>query len=178
MSWKGTKEQNGIELRSLDSWAKIAKQADEDLLKTLESDNFSDRQRAQHEIIRRARGDGKMAAASRAELLKILRDANQKQVVTRIAALGALQGMWNDEVQAAFIDRLADFSPDIRRLVADALALHCNGDNDVHEALIQQVNDQDLAARRAIYLAIGRNKGRRCRRRRDRQRLAVRQTGR
>ncbi len=150
VSWKGTKEQNGIELRGLDSWAKIAKQTDEDLLKALESENFSDRQRAQYEIIRRG-------PKQRGELLKILNDGDQKPIVTRIAALGALEATWNDEVKAAFIDRLADFSPDIRRLIADGLALHCrNTDTDAHEALIQFTNDQDPAARRAIYLAIGR----------------------
>lgn len=150
VSWKGTKEKEALVLRGLDSWAKIGKLSDEDLLKTLESENFSDRQRAQHEIIRR--GDKQRAA-----LLKILKDYDNKPIPARIAALGALQSFWNGDVEAAFIDRLRDFSPDIRRLVADGLALHCKkGDSDAHEALVQHSSDEDLAVRRAVHLAIGR----------------------
>src|ERR1051325_734191 len=65
--------------------------------------------------------------------------------------------MWDDEVKSAFIDRLRDFSADIRRLAADGLALNCKkADGDAHEALVQNVGDEDLAVRRAMYLAIGR----------------------
>jgi quinoprotein glucose dehydrogenase len=149
LSWKGTKDQPEIKLRGLDSWAKITKQADEDLYKTLESDNFSDRQRAQHEIIRQ----GAKHHKAMAELLK---NTDNKPIVARIAALGVLQSA-KDFDAAPFIDRLGDFSPDIRRLAADALALGCKkGDGDAHDALVRRVNDEDLAVRRAVYLAIGR----------------------
>jgi quinoprotein glucose dehydrogenase len=149
LSWKGAKEQPAIPLRGLDSWAKIAKQADEDLYKTLESENFSDRLRAQQEIVRRGE-------KQRDGLLKVLNDVDTKPVLARIAALGALQSFWNADVAAAVIERLKDFSPDLRRLAADALALHSKkGDNDAHEALVRHVSDDDFAVRRAVYLAIG-----------------------
>jgi len=150
VSWRGTKEQPALPLRGLDSWAKIGTQSDEDLFKTLEYENFSDRQRAQQEIIRR--GDKQREA-----LLKILKDDDNKPLPARMAALGALQSFWNGEVKSACIERLNDGSPDLRRLAADALALNCaKGDGDAHEALVQHVNDADLAVRRAVYLAIGR----------------------
>jgi putative membrane-bound dehydrogenase-like protein len=148
LSWKGTKQEPAIALRGLDAWAKIAKQSDEDLFKTLDSDNFSDRLRAQQEIVRR--GDKQRQA-----LVDFLKDEDNKSVNARIAALGALQSLKTFE-PAPFIERLKDFSPDIRRLAADALALHCpKGDNDAHEALVAAANDDDFAVRRAIYLAIG-----------------------
>ncbi|MBI1832055.1 MAG: HEAT repeat domain-containing protein, partial [Planctomycetes bacterium] len=150
LSWKGTKDQPAIALRGLDSWAKIAKLDDAELLKTLESDNFSDRQRAQHEIVRR--GDKQREA-----LLAVLKDVDKKSIVARIAALGALQSFWNKDVKEAFIERLRDFSPDVRRLAADGLALHCTkADDDAHDALVGIANDDDFAVRRAVFLAIGR----------------------
>jgi putative heme-binding domain-containing protein len=149
VSWKGTKVQPGIDPRGFDSWAKIAKQSSEDLVKTLESDNFTDRERARHELARRG-------AKEREGLLEVLKDENGKPASARIAALGALQSMWNDDVRTTVIERLGDLSPDIRRLAADALALNCKkGDRNAHEALEQQLGDLDLAARRAAYMAIG-----------------------
>lgn len=149
LSWKGTESHPAIPSRGLDAWAKIAKQDDADLIKALASDNFSDRLRAQQEIVRR--GD-----KQRAELIKLLKD-DDRPTVARIAALGALQSFWNDEVSAAVIDRLGDFAPEIRRLAADALALHCKkGDSDAHDALVRRANDEDPNVRRSVYLAIGR----------------------
>ncbi len=149
ISWRGTKEHPAIALRGLDSWAKIARAADADLFKALESENFTDRERARHELVRQ--GD-----KHRPALLKLFLDEDNKPVPARIAALGALQSFWNGEVKAAAIDRLRDFSADIRRLSADALALNTSKDNDAHEGLVQNLNDEDLAVRRACYLALGR----------------------
>ncbi len=150
VSWQGTNEHPALPLRSLDSWARIAKQADDDLLKSLESDNFSDRVRAQQAIVNRG-------VKQREALVKLLKDEDNKPTHARIAALGALQSFWTDEVKAVFIDRLRDFAPDIRRLAADGLALNCKkGDGDAHEALVQNAGDEDLGVRRAVFLALGR----------------------
>src|SRR5436190_3638126 len=53
VTWAGTKEQPAIAPRGLDSWAKIARMSDADLLQTLSSEEFSDRQKAQQELVRR-----------------------------------------------------------------------------------------------------------------------------
>ncbi len=149
ISWRGTKEHQAIPLRGLDSWGQIAKTGDAELFKTLESENFTDRERARHEIVRR--GD-----KHRPALLKLFLDEDNKPIAARMAALGALQSFWNGEVKAAVIDRLRDGSGDIRRLCADALALNTSKDNDAHEALVQCLGDEDFSVRRAVYLAVGR----------------------
>jgi putative membrane-bound dehydrogenase-like protein len=148
VTWAGTKDQPAIPRRGMDSWAKVLGQKDDELLGTLSSDNFSDRQKAQRELVRRG-------AKHRPALLKLLKDGDQK-LFARIAALGALQSFWNKEVPSAFLELLQDPEPDLRRLAADGLALNApKGDADVYEALIQVLNDQNPAARRAIILAIG-----------------------
>lgn len=145
VSWRGAEEQPAIPLRPLDSWAKIAKLPDDELLKTFESDNASDRLRAQQEYVRRK-------PKNTQALADILKDADKKPIHARTAALGAMQTLGEYDV-----NMLRDFSPDIRRLTADAMGLIAKkGDNDAHEALVQCLNDEDLAVRRAMYLAIGR----------------------
>lgn len=145
VSWRGTREEPAIALRGLDSWTNIAKLGAEELIKTLESDNFSDRRQAQFELIRRGKKDIKA-------LHDLFLDQDNKPAPVRIAALGTLQGL--DEALA--YTRLRDLSPDIRRLTADAWALKSKkGDADAHEALVAHVSDEDPAVRRAVYLAIG-----------------------
>ncbi len=148
LTWAGTKAEPAIAPRGLDSWARFAKAADADLLKALSAKDFSDRERARHELVRR--GD-----KNRAELLKLLK--SDATVEARIAALGALQSFWNGDVSAAFVELLREPNADLRRLAADGLGLNANaGDKDIHEALIQRLNDTDHAVRRAVFLAIGR----------------------
>ena len=83
ITWAGTKADPTIAPRGLDSWAKILKQSDEDLLQTLESENFSDRQQAQQELVRRG---GAARDKLRPALLAVLKDMN-KPLPARIAAL-------------------------------------------------------------------------------------------
>src|SRR5439155_18053148 len=108
--WDGNDAYPAIPLRGLDSWSKHGKQSDEELFKSLESHNFSDRLRAQQEIVRR--GD------KHAQPLHDLLKDKDKPVRARIAALGALQS-FRDFDPGPFISRLTDPAPDIRRLSAD-----------------------------------------------------------
>ncbi len=152
LSWSGTKDIPAIALRGMDSWAKLQKQADAELLKSLESDDLSDRLTAQRELVRR--GD-----KHRPALITLLKDLD-RPIAARLAALGSLQSFWNAEVQATVIDQLGSSQPDLRRLAADALALHgTRGDRDIHEALVQILNDDDSLVRRSVYLAIGKIAG-------------------
>jgi hypothetical protein len=148
LSWTGTKEHPALPLRPMDSWAKIIKLPDAELIKALAREDFSDRQYAQREIVR-------SGVKNRPALLKLLADDGQP-LQARIAALGALQSFWNDEVQAAFVKALNDAQSDIRRLAADALGLNATRrDAMVHEALARELNATDLAVRRSVFLAIG-----------------------
>src|SRR5205823_6890312 len=53
ITWAGTTDHPAIAPRGMDSWAKIIKLGDEELLKALSSANFTDRLKAQREIVRR-----------------------------------------------------------------------------------------------------------------------------
>ena len=115
VSWAGTPDQPAIPLRPLDSWAKVRKLDDAELIKTLASEDFTIRDKARAELIKR--GDKNKPA-----LLKLLEDPNQSYEA-RYSALGALQSMWDADIQKAVIGRLEDIDSDLRRLSADALGL-------------------------------------------------------
>lgn len=149
LTWAGTDDVPAVEYRGKDSWAKIAKMADEDLFKTLASPNLSDRQRVQRELIRL--GDG-----NRKPLLQVLEDADQPSPA-RIAALGVLQAFWNEAVEDVCIGLMRDKDLGLRRLAVEALALNCKPkDARVSEAIIRNLEETEPDVRRAIYIALGR----------------------
>jgi putative membrane-bound dehydrogenase-like protein len=149
LSWAGTKEQPALPLRPMDSWAKVIKQTEADLLKTLAGEEASDRAKAQRELVRR--GDKNLAA-----LLDFLRDGEQP-LTAHIAALGVVESFWDKEVQKVFERELAHGEGPLRRLAADGLGRNAApGDKNIHEALLKALNDNDLAVRRAVALAMGR----------------------
>lgn len=149
LTWTGTKQDPAIAPRGLDSWAKIGKMDDADLLATLASPNFSDRQRAQWALL-------KHGEKSRPALLKLLQK-RETPLVARIAALGALEQMWHPTVHDAFLELLRDGGPDLRRLLVDALGVHAlKGSRKTHDALIGMLNEDDPLARRSVYMALGR----------------------
>jgi putative membrane-bound dehydrogenase-like protein len=144
----GTKEQPAVPRRGLDSWAKINDLGEDDLLKTLAAEDATDRRQAQRALVRKGE-------SVRPGLLKLLKDADAP-LPARIAALGALESLWNDDVESAFLGRLRDGAADVRRLAADGLALHCRpGDERAHDALLQTLGDPEPAVRRAVFLAMG-----------------------
>ncbi len=124
VSWAGTKEQPALPLRPMDSWMKMRRLSDDDLLKTLTSDEASLRKRAQRELIQR--GDENLAA-----LRKLLQDGDQP-LTARIAALGALESFWNEEVQKAFQKTLVGGArKPLRRLAAEGLGRNApHGDKE------------------------------------------------
>ena len=152
ISWSGTKEQPAIEPYGLDSWTKLVKLEDAELLKVLASPDATDRYQAQREITKR--GD-----KNRAALLEMLTDT-ELPLTGRVAVLGVLQSMWNDKVQEGFERLLARNEPDLRRLAADGLGLNASrGDVDVHVALVKVLEDTTPSVRRAVALAISRVAG-------------------
>ncbi len=149
VSWAGTKNHLAIALREMDSWAKIAKQSNEELLKTLESENFSDRCKAQTQL--RKRGE-----KNRKALLKIIVDV-EKPLEARIAAVGVVQSFWDADVSKAFQKLLRDLDPDMRRLAAEGLGLNSKkGDKKAHAALNRVLNEREPEVLRSIVLAMGR----------------------
>jgi putative membrane-bound dehydrogenase-like protein len=146
--WGGTPDLPLIPLRGMDSWAKIDRMSEEDLVKTHCSEEFSDRQHAQRALVRKGE-------KVRPALLKLLADED-RPTPARLTALGALESFWNDAVEVAFLRLLHDRDPDVRRLAADGLSLNCRpGDDKAHEALLQVLGDPEPAVRRAVFLAMG-----------------------
>ncbi|VTS04190.1 PVC-type heme-binding CxxCH protein [Tuwongella immobilis] len=137
-----------IPLRGMDSWAKIVRGSDAELLAALELPDQTDRLVAQAEL--RKRGE-----KNRDALLQLLAN-REKLAVTRIAVVGVLQSMWNDAVRDAFVAALNDIAPDVRRLAADGLALNAKpGDPLVTSALTKAVTDAAPAVRRSVAIALG-----------------------
>ncbi len=150
LTWGGTKDQPALPPRGMDSWAKVLKLGDDDLVKALASDDASDRDHARQEL-------GRRGEKNRPAILKLFKDADQPDVA-RVAALGALESMWNDDVQAAVLFALEhDASADVRRLSADALGLNAaKGNEDVHTILLRALLDAAPEVRRSAALAMSR----------------------
>lgn len=149
ITWVGTEDLPGIPTRGLDSWAKLIRKPTEELIAALGSPDLTDRVEARKELVRR----GTPA-----------RDAILKSIISgtlepdgRLAALGALQAHWSNEVEALFILLLNDNSPDIRRLAADGLGRNAKpGNARVQESLVKIFADEEPAVRRSVAMAIGR----------------------
>src|SRR5581483_9552308 len=108
----------------------------------------SDRAQARIEVVKRGE-------RLRPALLQLLKNAEKPQAA-RVTALGALQSCWNADVQEVFLFLLQNGDADLRRLAADGLGLNAKkGDDGVHDALLHALNDDDLAVRRAVALAMG-----------------------
>jgi putative membrane-bound dehydrogenase-like protein len=149
ISWAGTKEKPALPPRSMDSWMRVVRQSDDDLLKTLAGNEASDRTKAQRELVRRGE-------RNRPALLKLLGDGEQP-VTCRVAALGVLESFWNEAVRTVFQQVLENGEEPLRRLAAEGLGRNApRGDRIVHDCLLKALADNDLSVRRAVALAMGR----------------------
>lgn len=167
LRWSGTEGEAELPLRGMDSWAKIVKLGDAELLAALGREEQSDRQVASREAARRG-------AKLRPALIRMvvwpyldekqLDEGMGKELVkeepnarARLAALSALEMIWDDSVREALLKIVRDPEPPVRRLAFEALGRNCKpGDRDVTEALLQQLEDRDPGARHALFLALGR----------------------
>src|SRR5439155_15518562 len=118
-------------------------------LATLGGTEASDWEWARRELVR-------LGKRNRGTLLALLGDP-EKPLPARIAAVGALQSLWDGAVQKGFQAVLEGGEPDLRRLAAEGLGLNADpGDAEVHAALLRALADEDPAVRRAAALAMGR----------------------
>jgi putative heme-binding domain-containing protein len=149
ITWAGTKDKPALPRRGMDSWAKIPKQTDAELLKTLASPDFTDRVEARKELVRRG------AKARDLVLRKFVSGSLDGE--SRIVALGVLHANWSPEVEDLFRLLLNDDSTDVRRLAVEGLAYNAKPkDQRVYEALLKALGDREPAVRRAAALGIGR----------------------
>ncbi len=149
MRWAGTENTPEIPLRGLDSWAKILRLPDDKLVSALNADALTDRVEARKELVRR--GD-----RVRPAILKGLAD-NVFSDDGKLVALGALQSLWNDDVEKAFREAFLDGDENVRRVAIEGLALHSKpGDAKNVELLTRRLSDPNLAVRRAAALGLSR----------------------
>ncbi len=149
ITWVGTKDSPTLPRRGMDSWAKIKKQTDDELLKTLAAPDLTDRVEARKELVRRG-------TKSRDLVLKKFvsggLDGN-----ARLVAIGVLTANWNSDVEDLFRLLTKDESADVRRLAVEGLAYNAKPkDGRVYETLVKVLADHDPAVRRAAALGIGR----------------------
>ena len=105
---------------------------------------------AQAEFIRR--GD-----KNRKALLELLLKDNEEPILGKLAAVGVLQTMYDDDVQKAFLRVLDEGDDEVRRAVAEALGLSAKRATRTSatgccKALVAEDND----LRRAVALAMAR----------------------
>lgn len=149
MTWKGTTDEEGLKPRDWNSWAKVAKLDETDLIKTLADPDASVRERARLALMKRGE-------KSRPALLKLLTD-EEADIAARYNALAAVQADTDPETKSAMMTALASGYGDLQRLAATALGQFSkSGDKEVHDALLRQMSDEDPGIRRVVALAIGR----------------------
>ena len=146
--WAGTKESPAIPLRGLDSWAKIMTLSDDKLADALNAPDLTDRVEARKELVRRG---SKSRAIVMSKFISGKFNADGK-----LPALGLLQAFWNPDVEDFFRLQINNDSPDVRRIVVEALGLNAKPkDPKVHEVLVKAINDPNPTVRRAAALAMG-----------------------
>jgi quinoprotein glucose dehydrogenase len=149
LTWAGSSDQPALPRRQMDSWARLVKLDDKDLVNALASPGATDRYHIQEEL--RRRGD-----KNRTALLKLLQE-DEAALSARVAALGVLQSSWDEACETACADLLRTGDADLRRLAADGLGLNAKpGDPQVQSILLKHLGDPDLAVRRSVALAMGR----------------------
>ena len=149
LTWTGTADHPALPRRGMDSWAKVVRAADEELVGKLAAPDFSDRLLARDELIRRG------AKARGPVLSKFI--SGSLPPAGRLAAIGVLTALWDRDVEDLFRLLLNDESADVRRLAADALGQHA-GPKDLaaYDALARLLGDHDPAVRRVAALALAR----------------------
>ncbi len=149
ITWTGTKDSPALPRRGMDSWAKIKRQSDEELLATLAAPDLTDRVEARKELVKRG------AKARDLVLKKFV--SGTLDGPARIVAIGVLAANWNQDVEDLFRLLIQDESADVRRLAVDALAYNARPKDDrVSDTLVKALRDHNPAVRRAAALGIGR----------------------
>ena len=141
------------EMLKLNRLAKINEESDENLLKSLCLEDATVRGKAQAEFIRR--GD-----KNRKALLGLLLQEKEDLLLGKLSAVGALQTMFDADVQKAFLRVLGNGDDELRRVVADALGLVAKrADADVHDGLLKALTAEDNDLRRSVAIALAKIAG-------------------
>lgn len=136
-------------LKNVKRPAKLNAESDENLLRIVSDENATVRAAAQAEFIRR--GD-----KNRKALVELL-EGGKESIFGKLATVGVLQTMYDEEVQKAFLRVLNNGDDEVRRAVAEALGLSAKrADADVGDGLLRALVAEDFDLRRAVALAMAR----------------------
>jgi glucose/arabinose dehydrogenase len=148
LTWVGTSPDDALPRRAMDSWAKLLKSEDDDLIAALSTPEASDRRKAGEELVRRG-------AKTLPAILKVLEDREQP-LLARLAALTPAINLWNNDVRRACWVANNSADDDLRRLAFQALGQNAAvGDADVQALLLRTLNDGNATVRRAVAVAMG-----------------------
>ncbi|MCS6863805.1 MAG: HEAT repeat domain-containing protein [Gemmataceae bacterium] len=152
LTWVGTKDHPARPRRGMDSWAKIRRQSDDELIATLAYPDFTDQVEARKELVRRG-------PTARDRVLKKF-ISGTLEPHARLVAMGVLAAHWNAEVENLFRLLIHDESPDVRRFAVEMLGYHGTPrDERILQTLEKALTDQEPAVRRVAALALGRMGG-------------------
>jgi glucose/arabinose dehydrogenase/HEAT repeat protein len=152
MTWVGLQPDDALPRRGMDSWAKLLKSEDDDLIAALGAPEASDRRKAGEELVRRGE-------KTRPAILKVLQDREQP-LLARLAALTAAINLWNDDVRTACLWTLNSPDDDLRRLAFQAIGLNATlKDAGAQAVLLRALTDGNPTVRRAVAVAMGRLRG-------------------
>jgi len=152
LRWAGTTAQPEIQLRKLDCLADLGKRDDKQLLAALSSPIGRERDLARYELVRR--GD-----RNRAALIELFKGEDSAPH-TRLAALGVLRSMVNNEVIEACIWGIQEGDAEVQLFAADALGrLGERGNRRIQDVLLKALALENGEVRRAIVLAMGKLAG-------------------
>lgn len=149
ITFAGTKDQPGISTRALDSWAKILKQPDVELIKTLSSPDLTDRCIARNELMRR----GPNAAGL------VLAELKEKRIpkLGMLAAMGVVQQHFSEDVQSYLRELTIHDDANVRRVAIEALGTHVTPEEfqmnkGIGPLTIPKKSDSIKKVAEAIYL--------------------------
>ena len=152
ITFAGTKDQPAIPTRPSDSWAKLLKQSDADLVKTLSAPDLTDRCLARNELVRRGPAAADM----------VLMALNEKQIPRAglLPAMGVIQQFPSANTRAFLLTQFGHADPNVRKVAVEGIARPgAKADPSVTEFLVSRLRDPNPAVRRVAAHAVGRIAG-------------------
>lgn len=149
ITWADPQPPQSLPLRPMDSWSRLRRMADSDLVNALGSEFFTDRLQANQELIQRGQRVVPLVQA-------LVANAEAKPAA-RYMGLGVLSALWQDGSSGFFRERLRDGDATVRRLAVEAIGLNSPARDEANYlALLKPLSDPEAPVRRAAAIALGR----------------------
>lgn len=161
LSWSGTADAPAIPRRPLDSWAKLAEQADDELLDRLDGADGAIRRKALELLVQRGADEGGRQRNLIRDRLRDIALNPRFRAAARVAAIQGAAHFYDAEVQDTLLELLdTDGDADIRRIAAETFG-RCETKDTMTPYIVEILgdyvrDDPSPAVRRAAALAMGR----------------------